>query len=60
MKPRPPGFLSEQHIEHDSEIFDYIAELHQYLWRFVRVTDLYASGDLADHVDLAINELETE
>jgi hypothetical protein len=58
MKHRPPGFLSEEHIPHDSEIFDYIQELHEYLWRFVRVPCPEASGKLCHWVDTAINKLE--
>lgn len=36
MRTRPEGFLSEEFIEHNSEQFDYIRELHEYLWRVVR------------------------
>lgn len=54
MKPRPEGFLSEGHIAHDSEQFDYIRELHEYLWRFVRAEIPGASGDLTDFVDAAV------
>lgn len=54
VKPRPPGFLSEENIDHDSEIFDYIRELHDYLWAFVRTQIPGASGNLRDYVDEAL------
>ena len=59
MIKRTPGFLSDNNISHnDSEIFDYIKELHEYLWRFVRVSIPRASGKLNDFVDVAINIAE--
>ena len=58
MKTRPDGFLSEDNIPHDSEIFDYIKELHEYLWRFVRVVDPGSSGHISDFIDKAIDRLE--
>jgi len=60
MKERTDGFLSEKQISHDSEIFDYIKELHEYLWRFVRVAFPGASYRLDMHVDNAIEKLELE
>ena len=48
MKKRPDGFLSEENISHDSEIFDYIKELHGYLWKFIRTQNPGASGSLDD------------
>jgi len=54
MKPRPNGFLAEDKISHDSEIFDYIQELHDYLWQFVRVFRPSASGCLYDFIDDAL------
>lgn len=59
MKPRPQGFLSKDAIPHDSEQFDYIRELHDYLWRVVRIVKPGASGDLADLLDGAIAQLES-
>ncbi len=44
MKKRPDGFLGNNKIDHKSEPFDYISELHDYLWRFVRCTFPAASG----------------
>ena len=60
MKPRSPGFLSERYIDHDGEIFDYIRELHAYLWRFMHVTAQGASGDLEDYIDPTLAALEAE
>lgn len=62
MKRRTQGFLSEPHILHESEIFDYIKELHEYLWRFVRVYNKGASGNLSEFIDYAadIAEIRSE
>lgn len=58
MKPRPRGFLAHENIDHESEAFDYISELHEYLWRFVRARRPGASGNLRNYVDAAVEELE--
>ena len=58
MKIRPSGFLAEDKINHDSEIFDYIKELHEYLWRFVRVQFPFAGGKLDKYLDVAIEQAE--
>jgi len=58
MKKRPNGFLSPEHIDQDGEIFNYIQELHEYLWRFVCSEMPGASGVLDDHVDKAIGFAE--
>ena len=57
MKERPDGFLAEDKIDQDGEIFDYIVELHEYLWRFVRAVHPWASGDLHRFVDDALTAL---
>ena len=58
MKNRLEGFLSNKNIPHDSEIFDYIGELHTYLWRFVRCVFPFAQGNLSDYLDIAIEQEE--
>lgn len=58
MKDRPDGFLKAEFIDPDSEQFDYVRELHRYLWRFVRVALPDASGNLSDFVDPALDKLE--
>ena len=58
MKDRPNGFLSNENIDHGSEQFDYIKELHEYLWRFVRSQIPGASGKLHDLIDEAIKIAE--
>lgn len=58
MKQRTQGFLSETNISHESEIFDYIKELHEYLWRFVRVHNKGASGKLSELIDYAVDIAE--
>lgn len=60
MKPRPRGFLEPAYIDHSSEVFEYVSELHEYLWRFVRVHTPEASGNLADLLDAAIEVAERE
>lgn len=59
MKPRTEGFLSEENISHESEQFDYIAELHNYLWRFVRSAFPGVGGNLNNWIDPAIEKLES-
>ena len=56
MKKRKEGFLSNQNISHNSEQFDYIVELHEYLWAFVRAEMPSASGNLDDFVDDALKK----
>ena len=58
MKNRTNGFLAEDKIDHSGEIFDYIKELGEYLWRFVRATLPFASGDLREYLDVAIKKVE--
>ena len=58
MKTRPDRFLSYDKIDHNSEIFHYIQELHAYLWRVIRAVNPGASGAIDDHLDQAIDELE--
>jgi len=60
MKPRPKGFLVKGPLGANTEQFDYVRELHQYLWRFVRVVLPGASGNLSDYIDDAIEKLEQE
>ena len=45
-------------IDHESEPFDYIKELHEYLWRFVKAVNPGASGDLHNHIDATIEKIE--
>jgi len=54
MEKRSEGFLSEEKINQDSEQFDYIIELHGYLWEFVRCELPAASGRLDDYLDIAL------
>ncbi len=58
MKNRPRGFLNDDKIDRNGEAFDYIVELHQYLWRFVCVAFPGAGGHLDDYIDDAIERLE--
>ena len=58
MKKRPYAFIGEDEIDHDGEIFDYIKELHAYLWRVIRAVTPGASGTIDDHIDRAIDTLE--
>lgn len=54
MKKRSKYFIGEDKIDHNGEIFDYIRELHGYLWEFVRAARPGASGSLSDWVDKAL------
>ena len=54
MKERTKGFLRDELINHDSEQFDYIVELHEYLWKFVRCELPGVGGNLRDYLDLAL------
>ena len=58
MKKRTKGFLAEDKIDHNGEVFAYIRELHEYLWRFVRAEIPSASGNLDDFVDDALTDSE--
>ena len=60
MKERPDGFIAEDKIDQDGEIFDYIRELHSYLWQFVYIAMPWASGSLSDFVDKALERLSGE
>ena len=57
MKERPKGFLKDLS---DTEVFDYVAELHDYLWRVVRAVAPGASGHLNDYLDHAVALLEAD
>ena len=59
MKERPDGFLGKEEISHESEAFDYIRELHKYLWFFVRAFIPSARGNLHDYVDKATEIVAT-
>lgn len=58
MKARPKLFLSQENIGHDSEVFDYISELHEYLWRAIKAIDPKADGSLKNHLDKSIDLIE--
>ena len=58
MKNRPYGFLAQDKIDHDNEIFDYIRELHNYLWEYVSRIIPSASGNLDDYVDRGLRVLD--
>jgi len=58
MKKRPDRFLSEDEIDHSGVPFDYIKELHAYLWRVVRAARPGTNGILTNHVDSAVEKLE--
>ena len=60
MKKRTNGFL--EHLYPDgvapTEVGEYVNELHNYLWRFVRVEFPFSNGDLAKYLDVAIESAE--
>jgi len=58
MKDRPFAFLGEDKIDSNSEIFDYIKELHGYLWDYINRIIPGASGNLKDYVDEGLKVLD--
>ena len=60
MKDRERGFIGEDKVDHNGEVFDYIAELHEYLWRYVRLFVPSASGSLSDWVDCVLDDVESK
>ena len=59
MKARPLGFIDSSKIDHDGEPFDYICELHEYLWRVVRAMRPGAGGSLQYFLDEEVENLES-
>lgn len=59
MKDRPHGFLRNDELGHDTEAFDYVRELHDILWRFVRAEIPSASGQLTDWIPAALAQSES-
>jgi len=60
MKKRTKGFLAQDKIDQEGEIFNYIRELHDYLWRFTRCELPFANGNLRDYLDIALEKAEYE
>jgi len=58
MKTRTKGFLRDELISHESEQFDYISELHDYLWKFIRCELPGAGGNIKDYIDIALQQAE--
>jgi len=58
MKTRTKGFLRDELISHKSEQFDYISELHGYLWRFVKCELPGAGGNIEDYIEIALQQAE--
>ena len=58
MRERQKYFLAEDKIDQNGEIFDYIRELHEYLWRFVRLFHPSASGSICDWIDETLNDVK--
>lgn len=52
LKHRPEGFLDPDKTP--PEVFDYVRELHEILWRFVKVQNPEASGDLTRWLPTAL------
>ena len=58
LRPRSPGFLADCNLPHGSEQFDYVKNLHEVLWRFVKVEYPHASGVLSDWIPIALAAAE--
>jgi hypothetical protein len=56
MKQRPSGFLNPEYTPDD--VFDYVRELHEVLWRFVRAEYPNANGDLCLWIPPALTTAE--
>ena len=58
MKKRPYGFLQIKQIQRNpDEVFDYIVELHKYLWIFVCHVSPGIGGNLEACIDMTLNKL---
>lgn len=55
MIERPHGFLNPDKL--DGHVFDYVRELHEYLWQVIRAVKPGASGCISDHLDEAVGRL---
>lgn len=60
IKDAPEGFLKEYFTvpSKDEVVADYIRELHDLLWRFTKLEFPWASGDLKDFVENALQSAE--
>jgi hypothetical protein len=58
VKERTKGFLRDEIISHDSEVFDYISELHDYLWQFCRILNPGTGGHLHNIIDAELLKLK--
>ncbi len=56
MKERPEGFLSDKHISHNSEVFNYIKELHDILWVIVDIYSVRISSDLNKNIEYLMKQ----
>ena len=59
MDARPGGFLADEQLRHDSQAFQYIVELHGYLWRIAVLVTPGASGILNNLYPMTIERLAT-
>jgi hypothetical protein len=57
MKKRPDGFLANDKIAHDSEVFDYLQELHLILWEFCRYFRPGCGGSLSAWLDTVLADI---
>ena len=55
----PEGFLANELISHDSLQFQYISDLHGFLWEVVRIYNPGASGKLDDYWDAILPTIDT-
>lgn len=57
-KPRPAGHLADEALDSDGPVFDYVAELHELLWRVTRAVRPGAGGRLTEEFPKALEQLE--
>jgi len=60
MKEYPKAFLAKYFQEPipDQDLANYVQELHEYLWRFVRAEFPWANGNLKDYISNAAQSAE--
>ena len=56
MKTRTHGFIADDKIDHNGEVFDYIRELHEYLHGFCGG----GHGNLQDYLDRSLDRFKTD
>jgi len=59
-KERPKGFLADFTPQHDEERKNYVRELHQVIWKLLKVIGISWSGELKNCVTTTLDSLKLE